>query len=98
MRPSQSTSAATFFAVATSFRKENGDDSRGQNSDRHRRRDPASDVPGSEAMAREGAFVVVTDRDLAAARGNRGPDHRAGGRRGSPRLDVTDDSAISSLS
>jgi len=49
---------------------------------------------GSEAMAREGATVVVTDRDLDAARQTVDRIASAGGRAEAVRLDVTDDSAV----
>jgi NAD(P)-dependent dehydrogenase (short-subunit alcohol dehydrogenase family) len=46
---------------------------------------------GSEAMAREGAHVVVTDRDLDAARRTVERIVEVGGRAEAIRLDVTDD-------
>lgn len=49
---------------------------------------------GSQAMAREGAFVVVTDRDLAAARETVRAITAAEGTGEALELDVTDDSAI----
>ncbi len=52
---------------------------------------------GSEAMAREGAFVVVTDRDLAAAEETANRIIGSGGGAEAHRLDVTDGSAIVSL-
>jgi NAD(P)-dependent dehydrogenase (short-subunit alcohol dehydrogenase family) len=52
---------------------------------------------GSEAMAREGGFVVVTDRDLTAARETVDRIASAGGRAEAHRLDVSDDAAIVSL-
>lgn len=52
---------------------------------------------GSEAMAREGAIVIVTDRDLeAASQAVEGIVSR-GGRAEAVRLDVTDDGAIAAL-
>jgi NAD(P)-dependent dehydrogenase (short-subunit alcohol dehydrogenase family) len=52
---------------------------------------------GSIAMAREGAFVVVTDRDFEAASKTVGLITQAGGRAEARALDVTDDAAILSL-
>jgi NAD(P)-dependent dehydrogenase (short-subunit alcohol dehydrogenase family) len=52
---------------------------------------------GSEAMAREGAYVVVTDRNLDAARETVERIHQAGGLAEAIELDVTDDDAISSV-
>lgn len=52
---------------------------------------------GSEAMAREGAVVVVTDRDLAAARQTVERIVATGGRAEALQLDVTDDAAVKSL-
>ncbi|MBS3651499.1 SDR family oxidoreductase [Pseudaminobacter sp. 19-2017] len=52
---------------------------------------------GSEAMAREGAFVIVTDRDLSAARETVDRIAGAGGRAEAHRVDVSDDRAIVSL-
>jgi NAD(P)-dependent dehydrogenase (short-subunit alcohol dehydrogenase family) len=52
---------------------------------------------GSEAMAREGAFVVVTDRDLGTAQETVDRIAGAGGQAEAHRLDVTDDAAIVSL-
>jgi NAD(P)-dependent dehydrogenase (short-subunit alcohol dehydrogenase family) len=52
---------------------------------------------GSEAMAREGALVVVTDRDLAAARQTVERIVGAGGRAEARELDVTDDGAVVAL-
>ena len=52
---------------------------------------------GSVAMAREGAFVVVTDRDPAAARETARLIADAGGRAEARELDVTDDRAIGAL-
>jgi NAD(P)-dependent dehydrogenase (short-subunit alcohol dehydrogenase family) len=52
---------------------------------------------GSEAMAREGAYVVVTDRDVAAAQETVDRISSAGGRAEAVQLDVTDDAAISSV-
>lgn len=52
---------------------------------------------GSEAMAREGAHVVVTDRDLAAATQTVERIAGAGGRAEAHRLDVTDDAAVVAL-
>ncbi|RWO56893.1 MAG: SDR family oxidoreductase [Mesorhizobium sp.] len=49
---------------------------------------------GSEAMAREGATVIVTDRDLDAARGTVDSIAAAGGRGEAIRVDVTDDAAV----
>jgi NAD(P)-dependent dehydrogenase (short-subunit alcohol dehydrogenase family) len=49
---------------------------------------------GSEAMAREGATVVVTDRDLDAALGTVASITGRGGQAEAVRLDVTDDAAI----
>ena len=52
---------------------------------------------GSEAMAREGAMVVVTDRDLDAARRTVEDIVDAGGQAEAARLDVTDDAAVAAL-
>jgi NAD(P)-dependent dehydrogenase (short-subunit alcohol dehydrogenase family) len=52
---------------------------------------------GSEAMAREGATVVVTDRDLDAARRTVENIVNAGGQAEAARLDVTDDAAVAAL-
>jgi len=52
---------------------------------------------GSEAMAREGAHVVVTDRDLDAARLTVERIVEAGGRAEAIRLDVTDDDHVAGL-
>ncbi|MET0314487.1 MAG: SDR family NAD(P)-dependent oxidoreductase, partial [Hansschlegelia sp.] len=52
---------------------------------------------GSEAMAREGATVVVTDRDLDAARRTVEDIVDAGGQAEAARLDVTDDAAVAAL-
>ncbi|MGB3833384.1 MAG: SDR family oxidoreductase [Mesorhizobium sp.] len=52
---------------------------------------------GSVAMAREGAFVVVTDRDPAAARETVRLIADAGGRAEARELDVTDDRAVGAL-
>ncbi len=52
---------------------------------------------GSIAMAREGAFVVVTDRDVEAARKTVGLITQAGGRAEARALDVTDDAAIAGV-
>lgn len=52
---------------------------------------------GSEAMAREGATVIVTDRDLDAARRTADVIVGAGGQAQALRLDVTDDTAVVSL-
>jgi NAD(P)-dependent dehydrogenase (short-subunit alcohol dehydrogenase family) len=52
---------------------------------------------GSLAMAREGAHVVVTDRDLAAAEGTVERIASAGGKAEARRLDVTDDAAVAAL-
>lgn len=52
---------------------------------------------GSEAMAREGAYVVVTDRDLGAAQETVERITTAGGRAEAVELDVTDDAAIASV-
>lgn len=52
---------------------------------------------GSEAMAREGATVVVTDRDLDAARGTADAIVGAGGRAEAFCLDVTDDAGVVAL-
>ena len=52
---------------------------------------------GSQAMAREGALVVVTDRDLAAAQATVDAIARAGGRAEAHQLDVTDDAAVVAL-
>lgn len=52
---------------------------------------------GSEAMAREGATVVVTDRDIEAARRTAGAIIAAGGRAEAASLDVTNDAAVSAL-
>lgn len=52
---------------------------------------------GSEAMAREGALVVVTDRDLSAARQTVERITVAGGCAEARQLDVTDDAAITAL-
>ncbi len=52
---------------------------------------------GSEAMAREGAFVVVTDRDLDAARETVDRIVATGGQAEARQLDVSDDRAIASL-
>jgi NAD(P)-dependent dehydrogenase (short-subunit alcohol dehydrogenase family) len=49
---------------------------------------------GSEAMAREGAHVVVTDRDLGAARRTVERIVEVGGRAEAIRLDVTDDDEV----
>ena len=49
---------------------------------------------GSEAMARQGANVVVTDRDLDAARRTVKNIVDAGGRAEAVELDVTDDAAV----
>jgi NAD(P)-dependent dehydrogenase (short-subunit alcohol dehydrogenase family) len=49
---------------------------------------------GSQAMAREGAFVVVTDRDLATARETARMITSAGGMAEASELDVMDDAAI----
>lgn len=49
---------------------------------------------GSEAMAREGATVIVTDRELGAARRTADAIAAAGGRAEPIRLDVTDDAAV----
>ena len=52
---------------------------------------------GSEAMAREGATVVVTDRDPDAARRTVEGIVGAGGLAEAARLDVTDDAAVVAL-
>jgi NAD(P)-dependent dehydrogenase (short-subunit alcohol dehydrogenase family) len=52
---------------------------------------------GSEAMAREGAMVVVTDRDLATACQTVDRIVDAGGRAEALELDVTNDTAITAL-
>lgn len=52
---------------------------------------------GSHAMAKEGAFVVVTDRDLAAARETVRAITATGGAAEAAVLDVTDDAAIRRL-
>ncbi len=52
---------------------------------------------GSEAMAREGATVIVTDRDLDAARRTVEDIVDAGGRAEAAELDVTDDAAVAAL-
>jgi NAD(P)-dependent dehydrogenase (short-subunit alcohol dehydrogenase family) len=52
---------------------------------------------GSEAMAREGATVVVTDRDPDAARRTVDAIAAAGGRAEASGLDVTDDAAVVKL-
>lgn len=52
---------------------------------------------GSEAMAREGAAVVVTDRDIDAARQAADAITASGGRAEAARLDVTDDAAVAAL-
>lgn len=52
---------------------------------------------GSEAMAREGAMVIVTDRDLDAARRTADVIVNAGGQAQAFRLDVTDDAAVVTL-
>ncbi len=52
---------------------------------------------GALAMAREGAFVVVTDLDGAAAEATKGAIIDAGGKAKAWRLDVSDDEAIESL-
>jgi len=52
---------------------------------------------GSLAMAREGAAVVVTDRDLDAARRTVDGIVAAGGQAEAIQLDVTDDAAIVAL-
>ena len=52
---------------------------------------------GSEAMAREGATVVVTDRDIEAARQTVAAIAAAGGRAEAAQLDVTDDAAVAAL-
>jgi NAD(P)-dependent dehydrogenase (short-subunit alcohol dehydrogenase family) len=52
---------------------------------------------GSEAMAREGATVVVTDRDMAAARRTVDRIFGEGGRAEARELDVADDAAIAAL-
>lgn len=52
---------------------------------------------GSEAMAREGARVVVTDLDLSAAQRTVDSIVEAGGLGEAARLDVTDDVAVAAL-
>lgn len=52
---------------------------------------------GSQAMAREGATVVVTDRDLAAARETVSRIVQDGGRAEAWELDVTDDAALAAV-
>jgi NAD(P)-dependent dehydrogenase (short-subunit alcohol dehydrogenase family) len=52
---------------------------------------------GSEAMAREGARVVVTDRDLDAARQTVANIVGVGGQAEAAHLDVTDDAAVAAL-
>ena len=52
---------------------------------------------GSEAVARAGALVVVTDRDVDAARQTVARIVDAGGRAEAHELDVTDDAAIVAL-
>ncbi len=52
---------------------------------------------GSLAMGREGAFVVVTDRDLEAAQETARLIVEASGRAEARRLDITDDAAIKSV-
>lgn len=52
---------------------------------------------GSEAMAREGAHVVVTDRDLDAARRTVEEIIDAGGQAEAIALDVTDDAAVAAV-
>ena len=52
---------------------------------------------GSLAMAREGAFVVVTDRNLEAARETVRLVEAASGKAEARRLDVSDDEAIGLL-
>ncbi|MCC6203499.1 MAG: SDR family oxidoreductase [Hyphomicrobiales bacterium] len=52
---------------------------------------------GSEAMAREGAIVVATDRDLEAAQATVERIAGMGGRAEACRLDVTDDAAVVAL-
>jgi NAD(P)-dependent dehydrogenase (short-subunit alcohol dehydrogenase family) len=52
---------------------------------------------GSEAMAREGARVVVTDRDLESARTTAEHIVSAGGRAEPHELDVTNDEAVVAL-
>lgn len=52
---------------------------------------------GSEAMAREGAIVVATDRDIAAARETADRIAAAGGKAEAWQLDVTDDAAVAAL-
>jgi len=52
---------------------------------------------GSAAMARAGATVVITDRDLEAAQRTADSIVDAGGRAEAARLDVTNDTAVISL-
>lgn len=52
---------------------------------------------GSVAMAREGAHVVVTDRDLAAAKQTVARIAASGGKAEAHQLDVTDDAAVIAL-
>ncbi len=52
---------------------------------------------GSQAIAREGARVVVTDRDLDAARQAVDSIVTSGGKAEAARLDVTDDAAVAAL-
>jgi NAD(P)-dependent dehydrogenase (short-subunit alcohol dehydrogenase family) len=52
---------------------------------------------GSEAMAREGASIVVTDRDLVTACQTVDRIVDAGGRAEALELDATDDTAITAL-
>ncbi|NVP56514.1 SDR family NAD(P)-dependent oxidoreductase [Mycoplana rhizolycopersici] len=52
---------------------------------------------GAEIMAREGAIVVVTDRDAAGAAETVGRITSAGGRAEAAILDVTDDDAVAAM-